>query len=165
MVIVPVTLVEAKRFVGLHHRHNKPPVGWMFGCGLSVHGKLVGVAIVGRPVARALDNTGSVEVTRVCTIGTRNANSMLYGAVLRAATALGYERAYTYTLQSESGSTLRAVGFAVDAQLPERKTWSCKSRHRVQVDLFGNQTRPTEPKLRWLKVLNMKGKSCKNDDV
>jgi hypothetical protein len=151
--IVPVTLTDAKRFVGQFHRHNKPPVGWLFGNGLEIDGELVGVAVAGRPVARALDNGRSVEITRVCTKGDKNANSKLYGAILRAASALGYERAYTYTLKSESGATMLAVGFTVDAELGERKTWNCPARQRVQTDLFGNETRPSEPKIRWIKLL------------
>ena len=153
MTIVPVTLKDAKTFVALHHRHNAPPAGWLFGTGLEVNEKLVGVAIAGRPVARELDKPGNVEITRVCTLGDRNANSRLYGAILRAAKALGYRRAYTYTLQSETGSTMRAVGFEIDAELKARATWSCPARHRFQVDLFGNETRPAEPKIRWVKDL------------
>lgn len=148
-----MTLKDAKAFVGRHHRHNKPPVGWLFGNGLEVDGKLVGVAVAGRPVARSLDKPGNVEITRVCTLGDRNANSRLYGAILRAAKSLGYQRAYTYTLQSESGSTPRAVGFEIDAELKARPTWNCAKRQRVQVDLFGHETRPPEQKIRWVKDL------------
>ena len=151
--IVPVTLADAKAFVARHHRHNKPPVGWLFGNGLEVNGVLAGVAVAGRPVARALDKPGNVEITRVCTLGDKNANSKLYGAILRAAKALGYKRAYTYTLQSESGVSMRAVGFKVDAELKARTTWDCNARRRIQTDLFGNQVRPAEPKVRWVKEL------------
>ena len=151
--IVPVTLADAKAFVARHHRHNKPPVGWLFGNGLEVNGVLAGVAVAGRPVARALDKPGHVEITRVCTLGDKNANSKLYGAILRAAKALGYTRAYTYTLQSESGVSMRAVGFEVDAELRARPTWNCNARRRVQTDLFGNEVRPAELKVRWVKDL------------
>jgi hypothetical protein len=151
--IVPVTLSDAKAFVAKHHRHNKPPVGWLFGTGLEVNGVLAGVAVAGRPVARLLDKPGNIEITRVCVVNQKNGNSRLYGAILRAAKALGYERAYTYTLQSESGVSMRAVGFEVDAELEPRASWSCPSRPRMQVDLFGNETRPPEAKLRWIKRL------------
>jgi hypothetical protein len=151
--IVPVTLEEAKAFVAKHHRHNKPPVSWKFGNGLEVNGELVGVAMAGRCVARPLDKRENIEITRVCVVNEKNGNSRLYGAILRAAKALGYKVAYTYTLQSESGESLRAVGFQIDAELAPRASWSCPSRPRMQVDLFGNETRPPEAKLRWIKRL------------
>jgi hypothetical protein len=85
----PITLAEARAFVGEHHRHNKPPVGWKFGVGVERAGSLVGVAAAGRPVARLLADRFTLEVNRTCTDGSMNANSMLYGAVWRAAKALG----------------------------------------------------------------------------
>lgn len=153
MRIRPVTLTEARRFVGEHHRHNLPPRGHLFSVGVEVDGALVGVAIASRPVARMLDDGRTVEVVRTCTDGTRNANSMLYGAIVRAAKALGYERAFTYTLAEEPGSSLKATGWRVDAELPARASWSCPSRHRDQEDLFGNVRRPPGPKVRWVREL------------
>jgi hypothetical protein len=112
---------------------------------------LVGVAIAGRPVARKLQDGATVEVTRTCTDGTKNANSMLYGAITRAAFALGYRRVITYTLASEPGSSLRAVGFRVDAELPARVGWDVPSRPRYETDLFGNERTPVGPKVRWVR--------------
>lgn len=165
----PVDHATCKEFIGRHHRHNKPPVGWKFcvglECGRSIGSgtdssgadawewTLVGVAVAGRPVARELDCERAVEITRVCTAGKKNANSRLYGAICRAAKALGYDVAYTYTLQSESGASLRAAGFREDARLNARPTWSCPARQRVQVDLFGEATRPAEAKIRWVRYL------------
>lgn len=124
-VICPVSLKQASEFVSLLHRHNpKPPVGWKFGCGLSVGGRLVGVAIAGRPSARALDDGRTLEVTRTCTDGTPNANSQLYGAIAKAARALGYSRLVTYTQADETGSSLRAAGWERDAELPPRGSWA-----------------------------------------
>ena len=153
MTLVPINITDAKRFVGRHHRHNRPPVSGLFAVGLENGGGLIGVAIAGRPVARPLQDGSTVEITRVCTLEHKNANSRLYGAITRAAKALGYRRAYSYTLQSESGASLKAAGFVVDAILPARATWNCPARQRVQTDLFGEETRPSEPKIRWLKML------------
>jgi hypothetical protein len=152
MNLRPVTLAVARRFVGEHHRHNLPPRGWLFGVGVESGGELVGVAIAGRPVARALDDGRTVEITRTCTDGTDNANSMLYGAACRAAKALGYHRAFTYNLASESGASLRAAGFEVDAVLPDRPGWD-NGRHRVERDLFGSRRTPAGPKVRWIRRL------------
>jgi hypothetical protein len=152
MAIQPLTIGEAKLFVAKHHRHNNAPVGGLFACGLSFNGELVGAAIAGRPVARLLDNGATVEITRVCTIGHRNANSMLYGSILRAAAALGYDKAITYTLSEESGSSLKAVGFVAESTVAN-SNWNRPSRTRVDKDLFGNATKPQGQKIRWVKAL------------
>src|SRR6185437_13836615 len=90
--VVPLDLAEANAFVAAHHRHHKPVVGHRFSIGAVVNGELVGVAIVGRPVARMRDDGLTVEITRLCTDGTKNACSFLYGACARGAFALGFKR-------------------------------------------------------------------------
>lgn len=153
MKLTPISLTDAKEFVRKHHRHNMPPVSWKFGVGLTIGSQTVGVAIAGRPVGRGLDKPTNIEITRVCVVETKNGNSRLYGAITRAAAALGYEAAYTYTLQSESGASLKAAGFEVDAVLDPRPTWDCPSRRREQTNMFGEERRPTEAKIRWIKRL------------
>ncbi|WP_431959321.1 XF1762 family protein [Actinacidiphila sp. bgisy160] len=93
-------------------------------------GVLRAVAMVGRPVARHLDNRQTLEVTRTATDGAPNANSMLYGAAWRAAQAMGYTRLVTYTQEGETGVSLRAAGWRVLAQRPPRRGWDCASRPR-----------------------------------
>lgn len=90
--ICPMTLKEANAYVEQYHRHHKPVVGHKFSIGCSDGEKIVGVAIVGRPVSRHLDDGWTLEVNRLCTDGTRNACSMLYAAAWRAAKAMGYKR-------------------------------------------------------------------------
>lgn len=154
--IVPVTKLVANRFVTEHHRHNMHPGNMTtFQVGVEADGVLVGVAITSPPIARALaaKYPRSLEVRRTCTTGERNANSMLYGACARAAKALGYETLFTYTLAEEPGSSLKAAGWVVDAELSARPSWSTPSRPRYDQDLFGNARRPTGPKVRWRKDL------------
>ena len=122
--VVPITLKQAREFVAAHHRHNKPPVGWKFGIGLQLGEKLIGVATAGRPVARHYDDGLTLEVNRTCTDGTPNANSMLYGAVWRAAKAMGYKRCITYTQADETGASLRAAGWVKVKTLEARKSWA-----------------------------------------
>jgi hypothetical protein len=153
MRLVPVDLATARRFVGEKHRHNLPPQGWKWGVGLEVDGELVGVAMAGRPVGRHQDDGVTLEVIRTCTDGTKNANSMLYGAIARASKALGYRRLITYTLAEESGVSLRAAGFTVDGELPASGGWSSPSRPRIEFDLFGEARTPMGPKVRWVKNL------------
>ena len=133
MTIVPITLAQARAFVLAHHRHNTPPVGHKFSVGLMSEGLLIGVAVAGRPVARMLDDGATIEVSRTCTLGDRNANSMLYGAVWRAAKAMGYLRGVTYTQHDESGASLRGAGWVQSVSLPPRAGWDCPARRRADI--------------------------------
>lgn len=139
--LCPMTLDEANAFVEQHHRHHDPVPGAKFCIGIASDERIVGVAIVGRPVARILDDGWTLEVNRTCTDGTKNANSMLYGAAWRAAKALGYVRLITYTLPDESGASLRAAGWRL---IGERGggTWNRRLRPRVD-------THPLQRKLLW----------------
>ena len=128
--VVPVTFEQACQFVAMWHRHHNPPVGHKFSLGVARDDVLVGVAMVGRPVARHLDDGLTLEVNRTATDGTPNANSLLYGAAWRAAKALGYRRLVTYTQAGESGASLRGAGWRVVAQLRPRAGWSMPSRPR-----------------------------------
>lgn len=116
MRLVPTSLREANAFVNAHHRHHKSVTGHKFSIGCEAEGRLVGVAIVGRPVSRYLDDGLTLEVNRLCTTGEKNVCSMLYAAAARAAKAMGYRKIITYTLDTEPGTSLRAAG------------WTCKGR-------------------------------------
>lgn len=129
----PISFAEASEFIRRHHRHHSPPVSWKFGCAVNDGGGVVGVIVVGRPVARAFDDGFTAEVTRCRTDGTRNACSKFYRAAHKAAMALGYRRLITYTRSDESGSSLRAVGWRVVAERPAR-SWGKASRARPRVD-------------------------------
>lgn len=136
--LVPIDYETAARFVGDWHRHHVAPPGWKFGVGVATdEGVLVGVAMVGRPVSPVIQSEGfTLEVNRTCTDGYRNANSMLYGAVARAAFGMGYRRVITYTQSGESGASLKAAGYRVIAERPPRKGWDTPSRPR---DAKGNE--------------------------
>lgn len=128
---VPVTRDHALAFIAQHHRHARRPLGYRFAIGAQAGNRLVGVATAGRPVARLLDDGLTLEVTRVCTDGTANACSMLYAACWRAARALGYRSAVTYTLAGEPGTSLRAAGWRPEAQLAPRPGWNTPGRPRA----------------------------------
>jgi hypothetical protein len=140
-----IGLDEANAFVAEHHRHHKPVVGHLFSLGAALDGRIVGVAIVGRPVARRRDDGITAEVTRLATDGTKNACSFLYGAASRAAFALGFKRIGTYILASEPGTSLTAAGWRLLGETPGR-SWSVPSRPRVDTHplqkklLFGKET-------------------------
>lgn len=121
MILIPVTLAEANDFIASYHRHNgrtnRDSGKWAIGCGDESAG-LVGVAIVGHPLSATLMDGFTAEVTRLCTRpeAPKNTCSMLYGACWRAWRAMGGRRLVTYTLQSESGASLRGAGFRVVAE-------------------------------------------------
>jgi len=138
----PITQKDAFAFVKEYHRHHGVPVGalWQHGVANDA-GELIGVAVVGRPVARRLDDGFTCEVTRLCTDGTPNACSMLYSAAWRAAQAKGFRRILTYILESEDGGSLRAAGWQLLGTTPGN-SWSVPSRPR-------EDKHPTVPKLKF----------------
>jgi hypothetical protein len=139
--IVHVKLADANAFVARHHRHHKPVPGHKYSIGVESSGVLVGVAIIGRPVARLQDDGLTLEVNRVATDGTKNACSILYGAARRACFALGFKRLITYTLPSEGGASLRGAGWKLLGSAGGGK-WSRTNRLR-------DDDHPTQTKLKW----------------
>ncbi len=119
--IRPVQLKVAKQFVQRHHEHCPPPAGWKFGLSITIGpgpGTLIGVAMVGRPVARMLDRLGTIlEVNRLCLDRTLpeglrwNACSQLYAAAAKKARTLGYQHLVTYIRDDEPGTSLVAAGW------------------------------------------------------
>ena len=144
LMVTPINLDEANAFVEQHHRHHKPVPGAKFCVAVSQEDEVRGVAIVGRPVSRVLDDGWTLEVNRCCTDGTRNACSMLYATAWKAAKAIGYTSLITYTLESEGGSSLRGAGWRCVGKATTRigQGWNVKSRPRVD-------THPLQQKLRW----------------
>jgi len=138
--ITPITLKEACRFVDEHHRHHKAPQGGLFAIGLASEHRVIGVAIVGRPVARMLDNGYTAEVTRLCVLADHpNACSMLYSACWRAARAMGYHRLITYILKSEPGTSLYASNFRLVNGCCGGGTWDRSNRPRVDTHPTGQK--------------------------
>ncbi len=116
MTLVPLTLAAANEFVVQHHRHHgKFPAGLdYFRIGaIDENGELRGVAIVARPPNRTSDDGLTCEVVRVATDGTPNACSFLYGHSAKIARLMGFHKIITYTLESEAGASLRAVGWTL----------------------------------------------------
>jgi hypothetical protein len=144
LAVTPITLAEANAFVEQHHRHHKPVPGAKFCVAVSQEDVVRGVAIVGRPVARYLDDGWTLEVNRCCTDGTRNACSMLYATAWKAARAMGYTSLITYTLESEGGASLRGAGWHCIGKATTKvgQGWSVPSRPRVD-------THPLQQKLKW----------------
>lgn len=150
MKLIPITLRQANAFVEQYHRHHKKTAGHKFSIGVTDGEKLVGVAICGRPVSRHLDNGFTLEINRLCTDGTRNACSMLYGAAYRAAVAMGYTKVITYILASENGASLKAAGFVCEDKAAGGEIWTGERCRDNGV--------PRELKQRWSKSTEGGGK-------
>lgn len=129
LLAVPITLGEANAFVLDHHRHHQPLKFHKFSIGAALRGRLVGVAVVNRPIATGRDDGRTLEVARLCTDGTRNACSFLYGRAAKAAFALGYSRIGTYIRADEPGTSLLAANWRLIGQT-RGKTWDHPSRPR-----------------------------------
>lgn len=136
----PIEFKDAAAFVRQHHRHHTPPLSHKFSIAAAKDGEIVGVVIVGRPVARYRDDGTTLEVTRLCVLdGHPNACSFLYGAAARAGFALGYRRIGTYILKREPGTSLVAAGWNLIAEIKGR-SWDTPTRRRTD-------KHPTEDKL------------------
>lgn len=144
MRIVPVTFRQAAEYCAEHHRHHGAPQGCKFCIGVQGEDQLVGVAICGRPVSRHLDDGRTLEITRLCTDGTRNACSMLYGRCCRIAKEMGYRKVITYILDSENGASLKASNFICEG-VAGGTHWTGKRDK--------GQNIPAEMKKRWVKIL------------
>jgi len=155
--LMPMTLRKANDFVAEHHRHNGRTSrnGGKWAVGLAIGDcVLVGVAIIGNPLSATLMDGWTAEVLRVCVIeeAPKGSCSMLYGACWRAWRAMGGKRLITYTLETESGASLRGAGWRVvgqtkpvkdgwrkDDHLNDSRTYSevmGKVKNRWQMDLF-----------------------------
>ena len=143
---VPLELKETNAYVAEFHRHHDPVTRDKYRLGAEVDGVLVGVVNVGRPVSRMLCDGKTLEVTRLCTDGTRNVCSFLYSAAARIAREMGYSKIITYILDTETGVSLKAAGWHKEADV-KGKPWNRPSRPR-------NTTAPTCDKQRWAKILN-----------
>lgn len=142
LTIVPCPPDEANAFVKQYHRHHRPPQGCKFTLAVADEDmKIRGVAIVGRPVSRTLDDGWTLELTRTATDGCPNACSALLGAAWRATRAIGYRRLVTYTLQSEPGTSLIAAGWKCVGEAGGG-TWDRSDRPRID-------KHPTQAKFRW----------------
>jgi hypothetical protein len=152
MTVVPCSQRQANAYVSQLHRHHRPPRGSVFQLAvIDEEGLVRGVAMVGRPLARMLQDGYTLEVNRVATDGCQNACSALYGAAWRTVRGLGYRRLFTYTLPQEGGASLRGSGWT-EAGLVEGNEW--RGRFNPEWQGLGERANdwPTSDKTRWVKV-------------
>lgn len=148
MEVEPIHLREAREYIAKHHRHCGAPSFHKFSVSLRVDGESepIGVAVASTPKARHLMDGKTLEINRVC-VDPRysNACSKLYAQVVRIGKAMGYTRFVSYTLPTESGASLRAVGFRFDGMTQDAAHgWDVPSRPR------STENYPKGEKLRWI---------------
>jgi hypothetical protein len=147
MQVIQITLREANDFIESFHRHNKRTSndGGKFAIGASDGERMFGVAIVGRPLARLLQDGYTAEVLRCCVVddAPKGSCSFLYSRCWRVWSAMGGRKLVTYTLESEGGASLRGAGWRVVAQCKPHKGWVHSGVEREWQPIYGQQ------KLRW----------------
>lgn len=156
---VPMELKDAQNYINAYHRHHQASHRDKFRIGAEIDGNIVGVIQVGRPVSRQLDNGRTLEVLRLCTNGEKDVCSFLYSRAARIGKEMGYEKIITYILETESGTSLKASGWILEAENVGGADWDTPSRRRVvidgQISLF--ETKNKYPinvkKQRWAKEL------------
>ncbi len=162
MKAVSLTLQESNAYIRDNHRHHGTVCRDKYRVGCEEQGRLVGVANVGRPLSRHLDDGRTLEVLRLCTDGTPNACSFLYSRCARIARELGYTKIITYILDSESGASLKASGWECESDNCGGGHWDCQSRPRqtgeiIEYDLLGariiRRESPICKKQRWVRQL------------
>ena len=146
LTIKPLTIKQANSYVSAYHRHHGGVAGCKFAIGCYLDDALVGVAICGRPLSRFYDNGVTIEINRVCTDGTRNACSKLYGACCRISKEMGYEKIITYILKSENGASVKASGFTCDSEDAGGTAWTGVRKPKSNIY-------PSEKKKRYIKYL------------
>lgn len=154
--IRPISIARANAYVEQYHRHNGKKTGCRFAVACYEGSVLHGVAICSNPVARMADDGLTLEVARLCTDGTYNACSMLYGACARIAKDMGFTKIQTYILESETGTSLKASGWEMEADDVRARHWESGKRQMErdakprQLSLFDKKP-PKEKKQRWVK--------------
>lgn len=156
LTVKPISLAKANEYIIKNHRHHSKVTGHKFSLSCYDGDRLCGVACVGRPMSRKIDNGDVLEVTRLCTDGTYNACSILYARCARVAKDMGYKKIITYILETEDGTSLKASGWHCELESAGGGLWNCATRPREieETDLFGTITKyPTCKKQRWSKEL------------
>ena len=158
--IKPISIAKANEYVEQYHRHHGRKTGCRFAIACYEGNTLHGVAICSNPVARRSDDGLALEVSRVCTDGTPNACSILYGACARIAREMGFKKIQTYILKSEKGISLKASGWKCEADNVGALDWDtaipCKRQRERnakprQLSLFEEKKPPKELKQRWVR--------------
>jgi len=141
-----ISFAAARSFIARHHSHCGPPAAWRFGSSVLNGTTLIGVVMVGNPVARLLCGRGTLEVNRLCIRRdvpralAWNAASMLYSWSAREVARRGWSHIVTYTRADENGTSPRAAGWTKEATVRGRG-WHSARRRRSNRNGFIDKVR------------------------
>ena len=154
----PTTLKNANEFIEKHHRHHRPTVRnsgrWAISA-YDKYGHIVGVAIAGNPVSATLMDGETIELTRLCAKpdAPKGTCSFLLSKCCKIWGAMGGTRVVTYTLDKESGASLRGAGWENVGTVKPHKRWTNKTKadgvERENLEIY------TATKYRWEKQLEI----------
>lgn len=159
LIAEPIELKQAQAFINQLHRHHSAAVRDKFRIAAKkVGGGIVGVAQVGRPIARNLCDGYTLEVLRLCTNGEKDVCSFLYSRCARIAKEMGYRKIITYILETETGTSLKASGWVCEDANCGGATWeNCTRTKERPVQLSMIEQKQKYPvgvsKQRWSKTL------------
>lgn len=152
MRATPITRDKANEIVSLWHSHHKPVRVHRFAIGALEGPDLVGVVIVATPVAPALCDGVTFEVTRLCTNGHKNAASFLLGRAWAASKAMGVERLISYTRADELGTCYRAAGWSGELMRTRNDGWDTGNKSQRYLPGLYEPTTEIVRRVRWQRV-------------
>lgn len=138
----PLTRDEANAVVYDAVRSHRYAIGAFVGNGV------VGCVIVGNPIAQALCDGTTFEVTRLCTYGHKNAATFLLGSAWRAARAMGVRRLVSYLRADERGTSYRAAGWHCVADVKGR-AWDTGNKAQRWIPGLYEPTTEIVDRTRW----------------
>lgn len=148
----PITIKKANEFIKEHHRHHRPTTNntgrWALAA-IDFNGEIQGVVIAGNPVSATYMDGYTLELTRVCAKhdSQKGTCSFLISRCSKIWRVMGGKRLITYTLDGETGASLRGAGWKAAAKVKPHKRWSNKSK----VDGIARSNLPiySMAKIRW----------------
>jgi len=146
MEVRPIDRDRANAAIRDHHSHHKKVRSHRYALAACEGEELLGVVIVGNPLAQALNDGRTFEVTRLCTWGHKNAASFLLGASWRVAKAMGVRRMVSYIRSDEAGTCYRAAGWRPVAETKARN-WQ-EERHLTLPGILEPASEPS-PRVRF----------------
>lgn len=129
----PITIKEANLFVQEFHRHHRPTTRncgkWAISAINSDTNEIVGVAICANPVSATYMDGYTLEITRLCVksdapLGTP---SFLLRKCSKIWQLMGGKKILTYTLDYESGASLKGAGWEKVSTVNPHNNWKNKS--------------------------------------
>ena len=129
----PITIKAANEFIKTFHRHHRPTIRncgrWAIAA-MNINNEMVGVVIAGNPVSATYMDGYTIELTRLCVKepAPKGTCSFLLSKCCAIWKTMGGKKAITYTLESESGASLKGAGWRLSGIVKPHKRWTNKSK-------------------------------------